>query len=264
MGKYQFENQDARQWAQWGFDYLKYDWNPIRYAQVRQMYEALRHSGRDIVFSLSNNAPYPRAAKWIPYANLWRITGDSRDNWPNLRYHWQAGAKWAHLQRPGHWNDPDMMTLGWVGWGRRQHYSHLTPNEQYLEVSSFSLMGAPLILGNNLNRMGAFTMNLLTNSEVLAVDQDSLGIAGIPVFRHSNTQVWMKPLSDGSKAVGLFNLGDRPTVVTATWQELQLHGPQLVRDLWRQKDIAVSTRRFSAEVPPHGVVLIKAIPAARK
>lgn len=257
IGRYQFESQDARQWAAWGFDYLKYDWNPIRYAQVRQMYDALSQSGRDIVFSLSNNAPYPGAERWIPYANLWRITGDSRDNWPNLRGHWQAGAKWAHLQRPGHWNDPDMMTLGWVGWGHRQHYSHLTPNEQYLEVSSFALMGAPLILGNNLNHMGPFTLNLLTNAEVLAVDQDSLGIAGVPVSGRARLQVWVKPLSDGSKAVGLFNLGTRAAVVTATWRELRVSGIQEVRDLWRQKNIGTADGSFSAEVPPHGVVLVK-------
>lgn len=264
MGKYQFESRDARQWAAWGFDYLKYDWNPIRFPQVKQMYDALLHCRRDIVFSLSNNAPYPGAAKWIPYANLWRITGDSRDNWPNLRSHWQAGAKWAHLQSPGHWNDPDMMTLGWVGWGRRQHYSHLTPNEQYLEVSSFSLMGAPLILGNNLNRMGPFTLNLLSNAEVLAVDQDPLGIAGVPVLRRGNQQVWVKPLSDGSKAVGLFNLGTQATVVTATWSELKINGVQIVRDLWRQSNIGTADGSFSAEVPPHGVVLVKISPGTKR
>ena len=260
IGKYQFETNDARQWAQWGFDYLKYDWNPIRYAQVRQMYEALKHSGRDIVFSLSNNAPYPGASRWIPYANLWRITGDSRDNWRNLLGHWQAGAKWGHLQRPGHWNDPDMMTIGWLGWGHRQHYTHLTPNEQYLEVSGFALMGAPLILGNNLNRMGAFTMNLLTNTEVLAVDQDPMGVAGRPVLRQRSRQVWIKPLADGSLAVGLFNLGSRPAVVSASWRILALRGPHMVRDLWRQKNIGTADGDFAAEVPPHGVVLVKMIP----
>ncbi len=257
IGKYHFETQDARQWAAWGVDYLKYDWNPIRYPEVHRMYQALRHCGRDVVLSLSNSAPYKGAAKWIPDANLWRITGDSRDNWPNLRGHWQAGAKWAHLQSPGHWNDPDMMTIGWVGWGKHQHYTHLTPNEQYVEVSAFALMGAPLILGNNLSRMGAFTRNLLTNSEVIAVDQDPLGVAGRPVFRHGGRQVWVKPLADGSMALGLFNLGSRPARVTVSWRRLHVHGARVVRDLWRQKNIGIAASRVTARVGPHGVVLLE-------
>ncbi len=257
IGKYHFENQDARQWAAWGVDYLKYDWNPIRNPEVHRMYQALRHSGRDIVLSLSNSSPFKGAATWIPDANLWRITGDSRDNWSNLRGHWQAGVKWAHLQRPGHWNDPDMMTIGWVGWGKHQHYTHLTPNEQYLEISGFALMGAPLILGNNLSRMGAFTRNLLTNPEVIAVDQDPLGAAGGPVSNHGIRQVWAKHLADGSVAVGLFNLGSRATNVTAAWRNLHLHGRRMVRDLWRRKNVGTAAHQVTARVGPHGVVLLR-------
>ncbi len=257
VGKFHFEKKDAKQWAVWGIDYLKYDWHPIGLSAVQRMDDALRHSGRDMVFSLSNAATYKGAVKWIPDANLWRITGDSRDNWPNLCGHWQAGAKWASLQSPGHWNDPDMMTIGWVGWGKHQHYSHLTPNEQYTEVSAFAMMGAPLILGNNLNRMGAFTLNLLTNSEVLAVDQDALGAAGMRISSRNKLQVWMKPLADGSKAIGLFNLGDKAALVTASWPQLHEKGPQMVRDLWRQRNIGSASHRISAMVPPHGVILLR-------
>jgi len=258
VGKYSFAHADARQWARWGVDYMKYDWHPIRYAQVYPMSMALQHSGRDIVFSLSNDAPYAGAGKWIPYANLWRTTGDSRDNWKNLLGHWQTQPKWAHFARPGHWNDPDMMTVGTVGWGHLRP-SRLTPNEQYTEVSAFCLMAAPLMLGCDLNHMNAFTRNLVTNEEVLAVDQDPLGVEGVPVNprgTHARRQVWAKPLSDGSVAAGLFNLHRRPEIVTARWSDLRLQGSRMVRDLWRQRNVGVFNGRFSALVPAHGVVLV--------
>lgn len=259
VGKYSFDVADARQWAAWGVDYMKYDWHPIRYAQVYPMYQALLHSGRDIVFSLSNDAPFKGAARWIPYANLWRTTGDSRDNWKNLKGHWLTQPKWAKFARPGHWNDPDMMTIGVVGWGHLRP-SDLTPNEQYTEVSAFCIMAAPLIIGCDLNRMNAFTRNLITNDEVLAVDQDPLGIEGVPVNPRgakAARQVWVKPLADGSKAVGLFNIGSHRAVVTASWKELGIEGPQAVRDLWRQKNLGVFNGGFAAEVPSHGVILVK-------
>jgi alpha-galactosidase len=259
VGRYSFDNADARQWAAWGVDYLKYDWYPNRYAQIYPMYEALRHSGRDIVLSLSNNAPYKGAAKWTPYANLWRTTGDVRDNWKSLEARWLTQPKWAPLAGPGHWNDPDMMTIGWVGWGRLRP-TFLTPNEQYTEVSAYCLMAAPLILGCDLHHMDAFTRSLITNEEVLSVDQDALGVEGVPVNPRgakADRQVWAKDLASGSLAVGLFNLGSHTTVVSASWQELKLHGPQQIRDLWRQKTIGVFNGEFAAQVPSHGVVLVR-------
>ena len=259
VGKYSFDNADARQWAAWGVDYLKYDWYPNRYAQIYPMYKALRHSGRDIVLSLSNNAPYKGAAKWTPYANLWRTTGDVRDNWKSLEARWLTQPKWAPLAGPGHWNDPDMMTIGWVGWGRLRP-TFLTPNEQYTEVSAYCLMAAPLILGCDLNHMDAFTRSLITNEEVLSVDQDALGVEGVPVNPRgtkADRQIWVKALASGSRAVGLFNLGSHTTVVSASWQELKLHGPQEIRDLWRQKTIGVFNGEFAAQVPSHGVVLVR-------
>jgi alpha-galactosidase len=139
----------------------------------------------------------------------------------------------------------------------------LTPNEQYTHISLWSLLSAPLLLGNDLEHLDPFTLNLLTNDEVLAVDQDPLGREAAQVVVDGRRQVWAKEMEDGSRVVGLFNLSRNEQPVSIEWSKLGLKGAQRVRDLWRQKDLGVKADGFSATVPRHGVVLIKVVPAGR-
>ncbi|HTQ30284.1 MAG TPA: NPCBM/NEW2 domain-containing protein [Opitutaceae bacterium] len=266
IGKYSFAAADAKQWAEWGIDYLKYDWSPNRVPETAEMAGALRASGRDIVFSLSNNAPFNApsggAADWARLANCWRTTGDIRDTWGSMTHNGFSQDKWRPFAGPGHWNDPDMLVVGDVGWGPRLHATRLTPNEQYTHISLWCLLSSPLLLGCDLEKLDAFTLGLLTNDEVLAVDQDPLGRQAAQAVVDGRRQIWVKEMADGSRAIGLFNLSQRPDTFAAVWSQLGLSGPQRVRDLWRQKDLGVFKDQFAAEIPRHGVILIRVWPAS--
>ncbi len=169
---------------------------------------------------------------------------------------------WRGFAGPGHWNDPDMLIVGAVGWGN-PHPTGLTPNEQYFHVSLWSLLAAPLLIGCDLSRADDFTLSLLTNDEVLAVDQDSLGVEAHQVYRDNNVVIYARPLDDGSVAVGLFNITTDPRTITVTWNDLKLAGPQRVRDLWRQSNLGVQEKQYTAGVGPHGAVLVRVIPPAK-
>jgi alpha-galactosidase len=257
IGKYTFVDQDVRQWATWGIDYLKYDWNPIELPETKKMYNALRASGRDIFLSLSNSTPYHSIDSLSKYANSWRTGGDIRDNWESLKKRLFSQDKWARFAGPGHWNDPDMLVVGYVGWGHGEHPTKLTADEQYTHISAWCLMSVPLLLGCDLTKLDPFTLNLLTNDEVLALDQDPLGRQATVIARQGETGIMAKDLADGSKAAGLFNTGDDgPTEMILKWSDLGISGPYIVRDLWRQKDLGTFNGEFKATVPQHGVVLV--------
>jgi alpha-galactosidase len=275
VGKFAFDSNDAMQLAEWGFDYLKYDWNPNDEINTKRMADALRASGRDIVYSLSNGAPFNKAAAWAKLANCWRTTGDIRDVWSKIQLPpsesqwalgvfdiWKQHEKWAPFNGPGHWNDADMLVVGKVGWGT-PHPSKLTPDEQYTHISLWCLWSSPLLIGCPLDQLDDFTRNLLTNDEVLAINQDPLGKMAKQLPHDGNDRVLVKELEDGSKAVGLFNVGEKSIAVKVTWQQLGLTGNQVVRDLWRQKNIGTYHDGFEAVVRPHGVILIKITPAVK-
>lgn len=258
IGQYTFVDQDVKQWAAWDVDYLKYDWNPIELPETRKMYVALWNSGRDIFLSLSNSTPFAHIDSLSHDANSWRTGGDIRDNWKSIKSRLYSQDKWAPYAGPGHWNDPDMLVVGYVGWGHNEHLTHLTPDEQYTHISAWCLMSAPLLLGCDLTKLDPFTLSLLTNDEVLALDQDPLGKQATMVYREEeNEMILAKDLADGSKAAGLFNTGDQGTKeMVLKWNELGINGPYIVRDLWRQKDLGTFNGEFKAEVPAHGVVLV--------
>lgn len=257
IGKYKFWRNDVQQWAKWGFDYLKYDWSPIEVPETKTMYDLLRNSGRDIVFSLSNSTPFASIADLSKIANAWRTGGDIRDNWKSLKSRLLTQDKWAAYARPGHWNDPDMMVVGWVGWGKGPRPSKLTPDEQYSHVSAWCLQSVLLLLGCDLTKMDKFTLSLLTNDEVIAVNQDPLGKQATIVARQDSCGVLAKSLYDGSKAVGLFNVTDgMARKLTVRWSDLGIKGEYIVRDLWRQKDLGIYKDSFTATVNPHGVVMV--------
>ncbi|HEY2587823.1 MAG TPA: putative Ig domain-containing protein [Tepidisphaeraceae bacterium] len=208
-GPYPFARQDAKQWAEWGFDYLKYDWNPIEAPQVQEMADALKDSGRDFVYSLSNSAPFDHAADWARLANCWRTTGDIRDTWDSLCRNGFSQDKWAPYAGPGHWNDPDMLIVGKVGWGPKLHPTGLTPDEQYTHITLWCLLASPMLIGCDMTQLDEFTLSLLSNDEVLAVDQDPLGKEATRVKEdtEAGTEIWARPLADGTTGVGLFNRG---------------------------------------------------------
>lgn len=272
-GSYQHEEQDARRYADWGFDYLKYDWcsyggiaphpnhdDLVKPYQV--MRTALDKAPRDIVFSLCQ---YGMGNVWEWGAqvsgNCWRTTGDISDTWSSMSGIGFGQAGRQSYAGPGHWNDPDMLVVGYVGWSAKVRPTRLTPNEQYTHISLWCLLCAPLLIGCDMTKLDEFTLNLLTNDEVLDVNQDPLGRQAGRVAKDGSLEVWAKDLEDGSKAVGLFNRGDDQATATASWADLGLTGKQSARDLWRQKDLGTASGQFAASVPRHGVVLVKLTPA---
>jgi len=266
-GKHSFAANDAKQFDDWGFDYLKYDWSPNDIARTTEMSNALRAAKRDIVFSLSNSAPLEHAAEWARLANSWRTTGDILDVWENPQSDWQFGVSdigfsqdhWSQFGGPGHWNDPDMLVLGWVGWGPKLHQTRLTSDEQYAHIILWCMLSAPLLIGCDLERLDPFTLGLLTNDEVIALNQDALGSQATRLATTGAVDIFVKDLEDGSQALGFFNRGDQEkTVVFNKLARVGLKGSYHVRDLWRQKDLEDATKGcITAKIAPHGAVLLK-------
>jgi alpha-galactosidase len=257
-GSFGHEEQDAKMWAAWGFDYLKYDWCsasqvydvkslPAVYAK---MGEALLNSGRPIVYSLCQYG-WQDVGEWGAKAggNLWRTTGDISDRWPSMMhigFELQPGR--SQYAGAGHWNDPDMLEIGNGG---------MTDEEYRTHMSLWCLLAAPLLAGNDLRDMKKEILDILTNREVVAVDQDAKGVQGMRVSKNNDLEVWEKPLADGSYAVGLFNLGNDAATVRASFGDLKLSGAHDVRDLWAHADKGKFKDHFEATVPSHGVVLVK-------
>jgi hypothetical protein len=235
------------------------------------MREKLDKADRDIVYSLCQ---YGMGDVWEwgkdVGGNLWRTTGDITDTWESMSGIGFSQDKCSPFAGPGYWNDPDMLVVGRVGWGPNLHPTKLTPDEQYTHISLWCLLASPLLIGCDLSQIDPFTMSLLTNDEVLAVNQDELGIQASPVKKGQGFEIWSKPLADGSLAVGLFFTGTGSPAdafeweggmtkksLSVNWQDLDISGLYNVRDLWRQKDIGPFEDEFKAEVPFHGVVLVK-------
>jgi len=265
---YQFEEKDAKRWANWGFDYIKYDY--CQYEQISKshsiealkkpyigMRDALNKVDRDIVFSLSQYG-MGNSWEWAGQigGNSWRTTGDLIDTWSSLSETGFTQAGKEKYAGPGHWNDPDMLVVGYVGWGEWKYPTRLTADEQYTHISLWSLLSAPLLIGCDIADMDAFTKSLLTNDEVIEINQDPLGKQASLVFKKDGLEVWAKDLEDGSKAIGLFNRNPTTGTVKVTWNILGLDGKQIARDVWRQRDEGMFDDAFSAIVPAHGVKFV--------
>jgi len=257
IGKFSFASNDVAQWADWGMDYLKYDWNPIEYPETLAMAESLRHCGRDLVFSLSNQMNITNGPTIGKLANCWRTTGDISSNWRSMSRQGFGQDQWRPFCSPGHWNDPDILEIA----TKEKNQPGLTPDEEYTQMTMWCLDCAPLLLGNDLTKMTPFTLNLLENDEVLAVNQDTLGDQAVTISSNGMARVYAKQMADGSRAVGLFNLSSNTvTTVTVHWNDLNIHGPHFVRDLWRQKDRGQFDGQYSLAVAPHSAELLKIIP----
>ena len=272
LGKYKFHWNDAQRFAEWEVDYLKYDWWARNLPHAIEMGDALQNLNRDIIYSVCNGAgftndyslSYPEAAGHaaaLSYnCNLWRSGGDTENSWKSVVANGFTQNRWRHLTGPGHWNDPDMMLLGWIGWGEEQHPTTLTADEQYSHMSLWCLLSAPLLLGCDLTKLDEFTLSLLTNDDVIDVDQDPLGIQGEQLQLGPYSIAVVKELEDGSKAVGFFNMGTVTEKFEFNLSDIGIHGKQKIRDLWRQKDIGEFENKFTTEINPHGVVFVNMMP----
>lgn len=250
-----------KQWGEWGIDYLKYDWNPLDYYHVKEMHDALRTLDRDVVYSLSNSAPYGDAPQWMRYSNCWRTTGDIRDTWESISSIGFSQDRWLPFNRPGHWADPDMLVIGMVGWGPKLHYTQLTADEQYTHISLWSLLAAPLLIGL---RHGADGRLHTEPADQRRSDRRQPGPAGpagrsrLAAGRPGDLRQAPRRRLDGRRA---FQPGAGQTVkMNFTLRMLGLRGRQTVRDLWRQKDLTECTDKFETAVAPHGVVLVRVYP----
>ena len=268
---YQHEDQDAASYAAWGVDYLKYDW--CSYGEIAKddksiaafmkpyqvMGASLGKVNRDIVYSLCQ---YGMGDVWKWGAdpsvggNVWRTTGDITDNWGSLKSIVEGQVGHEKYAAPGHWNDPDMLMVGIVGFGKT-HPTRLKPNEQLLHISMWSMLSAPLLIGCDMTRMDKFTVDLLSNDEVIDIDQDPLGKAASRVVKDGTKEVWSRSLFDGTHAVSLVNMGDDPQKITVKWSDAGIAGSVSVRDLWLHKNLGVLKGGYTVEVPAHGCVVLK-------
>jgi len=251
-GSYNHELQDAKTYAAWGVDYVKVDWcaskglDPkVQYAKFR---DALAQAGRPIVFSICNwgvDAPWTWGRTT---GNLWRTTGDIEDKYDRMSV---IGFSQNGLEKyagPGHWNDPDMLEVGNGGMSHDEYQTHMT---------LWALLAAPMLAGNDLRSMTPETKEMLTNPEVIAIDQDGKGVQGHRVWDEGPLEIWVKPLGDGSQAVGLFNRGESAIKITLDFKMLGISSPIRVRDLWRHVDLGEARDSYTASVATHGVVLVK-------
>jgi len=280
-GAYKHEELDARRFAEWGYDFLKYDWCSYgrvapkpSLAQMQEPYRLmggiLRRQDRDFILNLCQYG-MGEVWKWGKEVSghSWRTAGDLGGSFYGIPgalfrdgFDVYAQKELHKYGGPGGWNDPDYLLLGYLSnWKGGTALTPLTPNEQYTHVSLWCLVAAPLIFSGDMTRLDDFTLSLLTNDEVIDVDQDALGKPGRRVAIDGDLEVWARDMEDGTKAVGLFNRGEDATTVTARWSDLGLKGKQMVRDLWRQQNLGMYEGGYMALVPRHGVVLVSLAPA---
>jgi alpha-galactosidase len=272
-GAYQHEEQDARQFAAWGFDFLKYDW--CSYGEIAgndksveafqkpyiQMGTILKTMDRDIVFNLCQ---YGMGDVWKwggeVGGHCWRTSGDLGFELDRIFDVALKNSEHREYSKPGEWNDPDYIQIGYIGNANNMGIPELTPMPaamQYAYMSLWSLMAAPLIYSGDMSKLDEFTINVLCNPEVIEVNQDELGECALVIKKSDTTFLMVKNLVDGSKAVGLFNRSKNDAEVEANWAELQISGKQIVRDLWRQKDLGKYDQKFKTKVPAQGVVFVR-------
>jgi alpha-galactosidase len=276
VASWQHEAQDARQFANWGFDLLKYDWcsytrectnKPPKFTlgELQRPYilmgGLLKQQDRDIVLNLCQ---YGMGHVWEWGAEVggqsWRTAGDLGADLNHVTQVALANCEHATWQKPGAWNDPDYIQIGWIGNAHKYGEDKpcpFTPNEQYSFMSLWCLMSAPLFYSGDLAHLDDFTINVLCNPEVIAIDQDSLGQCAKVTFIGDGTFFMLKNLANGDHALGICNDSDTPADLTATWSKLGLQDSQKARDLWCEKDLGAYKDSFSARVPAHGVVLIR-------
>ncbi len=258
QASYGHEEQDAKSFAAWGIDYLKYDWcsagriypNTDVRAVYQKMGDILEHCGRHIVFSLCEYGMQD-VWTWGPKVagNLWRTTGDIQDNWRSMSEIGFDQGRLAPYAGPGHWNDPDMLEVGNGGMSGDEYRTHF---------SLWCMLAAPLMAGNDLRGMSNETRDILTNREVIAIDQDALGREATRAFESGGVEVWTRPLADGGIAIGIFNRNAEEKRSGFSWSAVGLSSPPAaIRDLWRHEGIAPGPAGYDGLIPGHGIVLLR-------
>jgi alpha-galactosidase len=257
-GSYGYEELDAQTYAAWGVDYLKYDWcSAFRIYQDRDMRaiyqkmgDALLRSGRPIVYSLCQ---YGKEDVWtwgrLAGGNLWRTTNDIHNSYSRMAEIGFSQSALAAWSGPGGWNDPDMLEIG---------NGNLTVDESHTHMTLWAMLAAPLIAGNDLRSMSKETSSILLNREVIAIDQDPLGKQAQRVISDGSVEVWQRPLADGSSAVAIFNRSSSSQPAHFKWSSLGYAEAPRLRDLWKHVPLSEDGADFSAELPPHGVILLRA------
>jgi len=275
IGSYGFEEQDARQYAAWGVDLLKYDYchAPASRAEAitryRTMGDALRACDRSIIYSICEWGP---RKPWLWGADVgghyWRTTWDIRDTWDHGQYdNLHAGiiqivdrqVDLASYAGPGHWNDPDLLVIGIQGKGQassEQGALGCTETEYRSQMSLWCLLASPLMATCDVRSMDAATRDILTRHEVVAVNQDPLGRQAERKWAHDGVEIWVKPLINGTHAVGLFNRNDAESSCTVRFDELGLTSKQTLRDLWAGESLGLHNGTFQTTIPSHAVMLL--------
>jgi alpha-galactosidase len=258
-----------RLYAVWQIDFIKVDDLSLPYhgQEIEMIRRAIDKCGRPIVFSTSPGPTDVANADHIKtLANQWRISGDFWDRWKDLNHQFDLLAGWQGVSGPGHFPDGDMIPFGHIGIkctiAGKDRQTRFTHAEQMTLLSLWSLASSPLILGNNLPDTDDWTLSLLTNDEVLAIDQDGGGLGAKRVSAEKGAEVWVKQLKDGSTAIGLFNRGKTSATITVNWSDAGLGGKQRFRDVWKRKDIGLVDQTYSSQVPSHGVVLLHGTPSS--
>jgi alpha-galactosidase len=266
-GSYGHEEQDAKTYAEWGMDYLKYDLcsfgelikkesggDPqkafaMQKAAYEKMHKALVATGRPIVYSLCQYG-WNNVWEWGTEVggNLWRTTGDINDTYSRMVEIGFSQAGLAKYAGPGHWNDPDMLEVGNGGMTEDQYRMHMT---------LWVILAAPLLAGNDLSKMSPPTLAMLTNKEVIAVDQDPLGKQGDRVSAVGPTEIWSKPLSNGAQAVALFNRSETEKSISFRPRDIGFAKSFKLRDLWQGREVTATGDTYTATVPAYGAVLLK-------
>jgi alpha-galactosidase len=283
-GSYLHERQDAEQYAAWGFDFLKYDW--CSYGEVhkermkkskddlaekkypyQKMGDILKSLDRDIVLNLCQYGMNDVWSWGDQVGHCWRTTGDlglaRASHLPGFYHIGLSNAEHWQYAKPGAWNDPDYLLIGWGGAAQAHgigKQTTLTGHEQYSYMSMWSLMAAPLFFSGDMSKLDEFTLNILCNSEVIDINQDALGKQARLIVKNDETLIMAKPMEDGSLAVGLFNLTETPSNVTVKWDALGIKGFQKIRDVWRHKDLGEINKQYSVQVARHGVMLVRLWP----
>jgi len=263
------EQDDAQRFAEWGFDFLKYDWCTYEISDEKALYdymkpyalmgEILKNLKRDMVYNLCQ---YGMGNVWEwgakVEAQTWRTMGDV-----GFMSFLDAGlqnCQYAAHAGPGRWNDPDYILIGWVGDARKMGEGapvNMTPNQYYQYMSLWTMMASPLFFSGEMTRLDDFTLNVLCNAEIIGVNQDILGRQGVIVTQTEDYFVITKPLAEGSIAAGVFNTSVVEQSVRVSWKELGLKGRQSVRDLWRQQDLGAHKNSIDVKLPLHGVVMLR-------
>lgn len=258
-GKYWLCDRDAKQWADWGFDYVKFDWKPNDVPTTKRIYEDLRKSGRDIVLSLSNAAPIENAEGLAEYSNLWRTTGDIRDSWFSISSIANSHLKWQKYQAPGSWNDPDMLQVGNIGVPNTYVTSFkptgLTKEEQVTQVSYWAMFSAPLLLSCDLESLDDFTLALLTNKNVIGINQDALGNQAPVIIEKVGYRVVKKEMANNKVAIGIFNKSNFPMVKSFSLEKLGLDKDYKCTNAWTDENVDFTDNKIDVKLGTHSAAI---------